>query len=113
MADDEDLRVTLDRVDEGIDDLLPIALARGMEHVRGVSVNLAPERDGHLRASAGVTVEGDEAQLLYPGPYARNQHYSLDFKHTVGQALYLEQPMRTEADTALNIVADTLGGAFQ
>ncbi|MDQ0894427.1 hypothetical protein [Agromyces ramosus] len=113
MADDEDLRVVLERVDEGIDELMPIALARGMEHIRGVAVTLTPERDGNLRAGAGVTVEGDEAQLTYPGPYARRQHYELTWKHTVGQALYLEQPMRTEADTALGIVADTLGGAFQ
>lgn len=113
MADDEDLMAVLNRVDEGIDELMPIALARGMEHIRGVAAPLTPKRDGHLVGSAGVTVTGDEAQLLYPGPYARRQHYELDWKHTVGQALYLEQPMRTEADTALGIVADTLGGAFQ
>lgn len=113
MADDEDLRVVLSRVDEGIDELMPVALARGMEHIRGVSVSLAPELTGHLRGSAGVTVEGEEAQLTYPGPYARYQHYMLDLRHTVGQALYLEQPMTTEADNALRIVGDTLGGAFQ
>ncbi|MGH3704202.1 MAG: hypothetical protein ACRDT9_06190 [Agromyces sp.] len=113
MADDEDFLVTLGRVDEGIDDLMPIALARGMEHIRGVAVTLTPKETGQLAGSAGVTVADDEAQLYYPGPYARRQHYELDWKHTTGQALYLEQPMRTEADTALGIVADTLGGAFQ
>lgn len=113
MADDEDFRVTLNRVDEGIDDLMPVALARGMEHIRGVAAELTPVRTGQLVGSAGVTVEGDEAQLYYPGPYARRQHYELTWRHSKGQALFLEQPMRTEADAALNIIADTLGGAFQ
>lgn len=113
MADGEDLRVVLERVTEGMEELMPIAVARGMEHIRGVAVTLTPKETGQLAGSAGVTVSGDEAELLYPGPYARYQHYRLDLRHTVGQALYLEQPMRTEADTAMNIIADTLGGAFQ
>lgn len=113
MADDEDFLSVLNRVDEGIDGLMPIALARGMEHVRGVAAELTPKRTGQLIGAAGVTVEGDEAQLYYPGPYARRQHYELDWKHTVGQALFLEQPMRTEAGKVEEIIADTLGGAFQ
>ncbi|WP_350347259.1 hypothetical protein ABIQ69_11520 [Agromyces sp. G08B096] len=113
MADDEDFLAVLHRVDEGMDGLMPIALARGMEHIRGVAAGLTPVRTGQLVGSASVTVDGDEAQLFYPGPYARRQHYELDWRHTKGQALYLEQPMRTEADTALGIVSDTLGGAFQ
>lgn len=90
----------------------PIALAKGMEHVRGVAVPLTPELSGHLRGSAGVTIFGDEGHLTFPGPYARYQHYMLDLKHTVGQALYLEQPMVTEAQKVLQIVADTLGEAL-
>lgn len=113
MADDDgDFIAKLEALDEHVDELMPLAVGRGMEHVRAVAAPLTPKRDGYLVGSAGVTVHGDEARLTYQGPYARRQHYELDWKHTQGQALYLEQPMRTEADKVLNIVADTLGGAF-
>jgi Cft2 family RNA processing exonuclease len=112
MAEEGDFEAYLDDVDARIRAVTPIALAKGMEHVRGVSVELTPEETGHLIGSAGVTVEGDEAQLLFPGPYARNQHYSLDFRHTKGQALYLEQPMTTEAGKVLQIIADEIGGVM-
>lgn len=113
MADDEgDFIAKLEMVDEQLDDLIPIAVGRGMEHVRTVSTELTPVRDGFLVGSADVTVHGNEAQLKFSGPYARRQHFELTWKHTKGQALYLEQPMRTEAGKVLDIIADTLGEAF-
>lgn len=113
MADESDFISALDGLEERLNVAMPIALAKGMEHVRGVSAELAPVETGNLAGSAGVTVAGDEADLLYPGPYARYQHYGLDFRHPIhGQALYLEQPMITEAPKVLKIVADTLREAF-
>lgn len=113
MADnDGDFFEKLEALDEQIAALTPIAVGRGMEHVRAVAAPLTPVESGALVGGAGVTVHGDEARLTYHGPYARNQHYSLDFRHTQGQALYLEQPMRTEADAVMDIMADTLGEAF-
>ena len=101
---------------DGLEDRLiaatTIALARGMEHVRGVAAPLTPIQSGHLVGSASVTVKGLVAELTYPGPYARNQHYSLDFKHEHGQALYLEQPMITEAEKVIKIMSDTLSEEF-
>jgi len=108
----EDFIAALDALDERITALITKALAKAMEHVRTVSVALAPIETGNLRGSADVTVVGLEAHLLYPGPYARNQHYTLDFKHTSGQALYLEQPMITEAPYVFKIIADMVGEAF-
>ncbi|KQR97693.1 MAG: hypothetical protein J0I33_07760 [Microbacterium ginsengisoli] len=102
----------LTALEQAVDDLTPLAVGRGMEHIRGVAADLTPIREGHLVGSASVTVHGDEANLTYPGPYARRQHFELTWKHTHGQALYLEQPMRTEAEAALKIIADTLGEAF-
>jgi hypothetical protein len=113
MAGESDFITALSGLDDRLNEVTPIALGKGMEHVRGVSVELAPILDGNLRGSAGVTVEGGEAQVAYPGPYARYQHYMLDLVHRQGgQALYLEQPMITEVPKVLKIVADTLGKAF-
>lgn len=108
----EDFIAALDALDERISALTTKALARAMEHVRAVAAALTPVETGRLVGSASVTAVGLEARLLYPGPYARNQHYSLDFKHTHGQALYLEQPMITEAPYVFKIIADMLGEAF-
>lgn len=99
----------LDETVAAIEAAKPIALARGAEHVRGVSVELAPVLEGNLRASAGVTVSDDAAHVTYDSVYARYQHYGLDFRHPQGgQALYLEQPMITEAETVAQIMADTI-----
>ena len=112
MAEQGDFFEKLEALDDQIQELTPIAVGRGMEHVRTVAAELTPVRDGYLVGSAGVTVHGDEARLTYEGPYARRQHYELDWHHTKGQALYLEQPMRTEAGTVIDIIAETLGEAF-
>lgn len=110
----------LDDVTEKMIALAPIAVGRGAEHVRGVAAPLTPVESGHLVGAAGVTVHGgvgDRAiavgEVYYPGPYARNQHYSLDFQHETGQALYLEQPMLTEAEKVNEIIAGTLEEAFR
>lgn len=112
MAEESDFFAKIDAVDAAMTDLVPLAVGRGAEHVRTVAIPLTPLRDGDLRAGAGVTVHGDEAHLTFKGPYARRQHFELDWKHTTGQALYLEQPMRTEADAVIQIMSDTLGEAF-
>lgn len=108
MSDQGDLLGKLEALDAAIDSLMPIAVGRGMEHVRAVSAGLVPVQSGHLVGSASVTVHGDEARIKYPGPYSRAQHYRLDYRHTHGQALYLEQPLRTEAQKVMEIIADTL-----
>lgn len=83
----------------------PEALGEGMEHIRSVSAPLVPVETGRLVGSADVQVDGDQASLSYEGPYARYQHERLDLRHEHGQAKYLEQPLHTEADKALEIVA--------
>ncbi|UFS58930.1 minor capsid protein [Subtercola endophyticus] len=102
----------LDALDEQIASLTPIAVGRGMEHIRAVSAPLVPVQTGHLVGSASVTVEGDEAKIVYPGPYARYQHYKLGLRHTHGQPLFLEQPMFSESEAVMQIMAETLGTAF-
>lgn len=80
------------------------------EQVMWKAQELAPVETGHLRASADVQPKGPSTAWIYfPGPYARYQHFGLDFHHEEGQALYLEQAMITEADEAFKVMADVLG----
>lgn len=106
----------LDEVTERVREALPFAVARAAEYIRGVSVELAPHREGDLRASAGVTVDTagdhDTAHVTYDSVYGRYQHYGLDFRHPGGgQALFLEQPMVTEVAAVQKIMSDTIGEA--
>lgn len=90
----------------------PRGAGLAMEHIRGVAAPLTPEDTGHLVGTADVKVEGDEASITFDGPYARRQHEELTWRHEKGQAKYLEQPMHTERDTALGIVAKTIREAM-
>lgn len=90
----------------------PEALGEGMEHIRGVSAELVPVETGRLVGSAAVHVDGDTASITYDGPYARYQHERLDLHHEHGQGKYLEQPLATEAGTAIRIVANRIERAL-
>ena len=110
MADwDSDFGEVLDAAAARIEAVLPIALAKAAEHVRGEAAKLTPIETGHLVGSAEVRVHQDGAlpwaEIYYPGPYARYQHYELQLRHTHGQALYLEQPMITETQKVVQIIA--------
>lgn len=100
----------LDRLTAEIENAAPFAVGRAAEHLRGVSVELAPIQEGDLRNSAGVNaVDHFTARVYYQSVYARYQHYGLDFRHPMGgQALYLEQPTVTEAQACTQIIADTI-----
>lgn len=104
----------IDSAIDAIRDSAPFASGRAAEHIRGVSTGLAPILTGDLRASAEVkAVSHTMFRVYYPGPYARYQHYGLDFRHPQGgQALYLQQPMFTEAEKCLQIMADTIREAM-
>jgi hypothetical protein len=99
-------------IDARLDAATPAALGEGMEHIRQVAAELTPVETGRLVGSAAVHVAGDEASLTYDGPYARYQHERLDLRHEHGQAKYLEQPCRTDAAKAVEIVAQRLREAF-
>lgn len=99
----------LDAVNDAVHAAIPRAVGKAMEHIRGEAVKQTPVENGHLAGSAGVTVVGDTASITYPGPYARNQHESMDFHHDKGNAKFLELPMMQEAPTAIGIIEDELG----
>lgn len=91
----------------------PEALRAGMEHIGEVAASLTPVEEGTLVRSQRVEVEGNTAQISSNTPYSRYQHEKLSLRHpNGGQAKFIEQPMLTEKDTALAIVARTLGEAL-
>lgn len=92
---------------------IPDGLGKALEHIRAAAVAITPEESGDLKASATVTVDGDEGGVTFAGPYARYQHEGLDFKHERGgQAKFLETPMNAEKDTALAMIAKEIREAL-
>lgn len=112
MSVEWSIRLDLARVAQVPDRVAPVAAGKAMEHIRGVAAALTPIETGNLVGSATVTVEGNEATITYDGPYARRQHEELTWRHEHGQAKYLEQPMNTEKDAALGIVAKEIREAL-
>ncbi len=104
----ETFSIHLDEITDAVREALPGATFKAMEHLRQVAVSKTPIETGDLRASASVEPIPDGAKVYYPGPYARAQHYRLDYRHEEGQALYLEQPLVQETPKILEIVANDL-----
>lgn len=109
---DNEFDAVLDAAVADIEAALPGALAKGAGHLRGEAVKLTPVETGNLAGEAEVRGAGLDWEVYYPGPYARNQHYSLWFKHNHGQALFLEQPTITEAPKVIQIITDDLKDAL-
>lgn len=96
------------------------ALSDGAEHVKEVAQEKAPllvdvqranreEVSGTLRESAYTRVLDDvTAEVGFSDFAAQWQHERLDYHHDVGQAKFLEEPLRTEKDETLRIIAARL-----
>jgi hypothetical protein len=81
-------------------------LTRALEHTLGVSQQLVPLREGTLERSGKVIVEGLNGAISFDTVYAVRQHEELSWRHLPGrQAKYLEQPMNTERETMLALMA--------
>lgn len=81
-------------------------LQRALEHTLGVSKRLVPLREGTLERSGRVNRDGLKGTISYDTVYAVRQHEELDWKHLPGrQAKYLEQPMNTEREVMLRLMA--------
>lgn len=104
----------------------PEALDDAAQHVLEVAREKAPllvdlkkandERrfnPGELRESGYARVVDDStAEVGFSAFYAGWQHERLDYHHEVGQAKYLEEPLVTEKDEAMRIIAERLGEAL-
>ncbi|MFM9777094.1 hypothetical protein [Streptomyces scabiei] len=81
-------------------------LERGLEHVLGVSQAQVPLDEDTLQRSGKVHVDGLEGAISYDTVYAKRQHEEMDWKHLPGRkAKYLEDPMNSERDVVLRLMA--------
>jgi hypothetical protein len=88
---------------------LPALAMTAMEAiVRPEVARQTPVETGNLVGSEEVRPISSGAEIYIPGPYARNQHFSLDFHHNTGNALYLEIPMLTKAPDVIKFIGDEL-----
>ncbi|WP_433793940.1 hypothetical protein [Actinoplanes sp. CA-252034] len=83
------------------------------EHLLQVSTQLAPHEEGDLARSGEVSsdADGQTFAVSFDRPYAVRQHEDLTLRHDDGkQAKYLEEPMSSEHDTMLRLIASRSQG---
>lgn len=81
-------------------------LERALEHTLGVANTQVPLDEGPLERSGRVDVDGLEGSISYDMPYAVVQHENLDYRHLPGRkAKYLEDPMNSEREVMLRLMA--------
>ncbi|WP_309029139.1 hypothetical protein [Streptomyces alfalfae] len=81
-------------------------LQRALEHTLGEAKRLVPLEEGTLERSGRTDVDGLNGSISFDTVYAVRQHEELTWKHLPGrQAKYLEQPMNTERDVMLRLMA--------
>lgn len=108
------------------------ALNRQAEFIMTKAKRLTPVKDGHLRASGQVLLDENPEKfrvtLGFGGPagignqgtntnrkavgYALIQHEALEFKHTVGQAKFLERPLLEAIPKIAKKIAEDVGRAL-
>ena len=81
-------------------------------HLEARAKPLAPVDTGNLRGS-GYTRKASEdtVEVGFSAAYAIYVHENLEAHHPVGQAKFLEAPLREDADLMLEIIANTARGA--
>jgi hypothetical protein len=118
--------LNLGQIRRQVDDVSPDALDAAAQHVLGVAKGKAPllidvqranrhEEPGTLRDSGYAEVLDDNtAAVGFHDFISQRMHEDMEIHHDDGQAKFLEEPMVTEKDIALQIMADhvrrALGG---
>lgn len=81
-------------------------LRLALEHTLGEAKKIVPLDEATLERSGKVSVDGLNGAISFDTPYAVRQHEELDYQHLPGrQAKYLEQPMHTEREIMLQLMA--------
>ena len=87
-----------------------VGLKKAGLFLQGKSQDLAPVDTGNLHGGAYTRHEGTgvdtEVEVGYVAEYAVYVHEDLFAHHNVGQAKFLEQPMRDHKDDVTRIVQD-------
>ena len=87
----------------------------GAEHLLGQARRLVPIEEGTLERSGATSIDPAtlRAAVSFDTPYAVRQHEDLTYRHDSGrQAKYLEQPMSSERDVILAILATAVRRAM-
>lgn len=112
MADDFRLEWDGNRVLAALSDAGMHGLELAAEHLLQESSTLVPHEEGDLERSGEVSSDPGSGTVAvsYDRPYAIRQHEDLTLRHDDGrQAKYLEQPMTTERDVMLALIAQAAG----
>jgi hypothetical protein len=109
----ETFSVHLDKITDEVIAAIPAASFKAMEHVRQVSVERTPVESGDLRSWAYVANSPEGADVIYPGPYARYQHYELLRHERGGERLYLEKSVLSETPKVLEILTQELSKVIE
>jgi hypothetical protein len=86
----------------------PAGLLLAAEHLLQVSRTQVPIEETILELSGAADVDPGTltAVVLYDTPYAVRQHEEMTWRHDEGRkAKYLEDPMNSERDTMLELIA--------
>ena len=104
-----------DRIIAKVADERRKALKKAAEMVLTKAQQVAPVDTGELVRSATInyTENGDHAELSFNTAYAHRQHEDLSYTHPQGQAKYLEQPLRENADAVLKSVGQAVARGFK
>ncbi len=118
--------LNLGSVRADVESVSPEAIQAGLDHVLDVARDKAPllmdfakandERradPGALRRSGYTRIVDDQTgEVGFSEFYAGWQHERLDYHHDDGQAKFLEEPLATERDTVLQLMADKIREAL-
>lgn len=112
MAEEFRLEWDGDRVLAALSDASMDGLELAAEHLLQESSTLVPHEEGDLERSGEVSSDPGSGTVAvsYDRPYAVRQHEDMTLRHDDGrQAKYLEQPMTTERDVMLALIAKAAG----
>ncbi len=101
-----------ERVIAALEDASMDGLEIAAEHLLQVASGLVPHEEGDLERSGEVTRDDAKGAVAvsFDRPYAVEQHENMTLRHDDGrQAKYLEQPMHTEKDVMLALIARQAG----
>lgn len=105
-------RATLNWNGEQVKKEMRAAAVRGVtlavEHLLGEARAKVPLEEGTLERSGTTVIDEEKLRgtVVFDTPYAVRQHEELDYQHAPGrEAKYLENPMNTERDVMLALIA--------
>lgn len=103
-----------DEVAAELEEAAARGIAESVEHLKGVSADLAPHEEGILAATATASTDGLTGAVSFDTPYAVRQHEELTWHHDPGkQAKYLEQPWLEERPAMLAMIAARMRRAMR